>query len=672
MIDTRHLIVDLAALELGTLEVCPVRTWRSPSPELAAVGQWGGPAAGLVELVRGEPGLRLAVGPAVVRGLPTAARMLVMGRSPMTGRVQQGSVGSDLGARLASTCDLVSLRGSLRGPGAVLVIGSDGARLRHLPGLAGAPADRMHSQLEDELGPCASLRVGPAAEAGVRWANLAAGTEPASYVGRGGLGSLLAAHGIKAVAVTTPVRPGEPMGAQLVERLISSPRLIARAAGGTFELAHARAAQADLDVEHGADLEAAIAARRTGRHGCKGCPTPCGWHFETEVGAARGRQGARFSAVHALGQALGLEPDHALELLARCNGLGLDAKEAGVVLSLCVQAGLARAGQGADFEALLERVGRGELASEGASALARELGIGDPTAAGEAVREEPDLAALLGTWAAVRGAEPMRSSAFLMEGGRARLAAALAPLDLPAGAELSHTSQGKGRIVWWHENLAAAVDASGFCAFAAAGVLADGVLSIDELAGWLAGPDADGAELLRRGALLAALVAEVGPRPLSRRAPAVLGEPGMVPEYRALRGLDDGGRLRDEARAEALLAGSWRPRLESHDASEATASEIPVASSPVEPGQIGWLELVASGDLRRWLSPDGRLELELPASLRVALAAAAERWPRAAGLLLDGQGQPLVAVYRDGQRLGAEQRVAHRDRLQLVLTVSGG
>jgi aldehyde:ferredoxin oxidoreductase len=658
----RHLVVDLDALQGGSTTCCPVRPWSSPSPALGQLGSWGGPAAALVELVRGAPGLRLAVGPTVARGLPTAARLVVLGRSPRSGRVQQGSVGSDLGPRLAASCDLVSLRGRARGPGAVVVIGAEGAHLRHLPELAGAPADSLQTRLTQRFGPCASLRIGPAGEAGVGWANLAAGDSPASFVGRGGLGALLAEHGLKAVVVTSPpVEPGAS-GAPLAARLVTSPRLVERAAGGTFELARAREVRAGRDPRVGDSLRSALAERRTGRAGCRGCPTPCGWTFEVTDRSTRARQGARFSAVHALGQALGLEPEHALDLLARCNGLGIDAKEAGVVLELCAQSG-----QTTDFEELLERIGRGELAAEGAAALAVELGLPDPTASGETVRAETDLATLLGTWAAVRGAEPMRSSAFLLEGGRARLAAALAPLELPVGAELPDQPQGKGRIVWWHENLAAAVDASGFCAFAAAGALADGVLSLDELAGWLGGPGVDGAALLRRGAVLAALVAEGAHRELPEHAPAALGEPGMAAEYRHLRGLDGAGRQRSEARAEAVLAGSWAPALDPEPA--------PVPSRGPRKEQrraAGRVTFGTTGALAQGLGPDPCLELPLPASVGEVLVAAGLRWPRAAKLLSDGEGGPRVAVYLEGRRLGAGDDVVDGDRLELVAVVAGG
>ena len=70
--------------------------------------------------------------------------------------------------------------------------------------------------------------------------------------------------------------------------------------------------------------------------GCAGCPTPCGWVFETPAGA---RLGGRFNALDSLGGALGLdESADALRILAACNEVGVDAKEVGAALAVAARA----------------------------------------------------------------------------------------------------------------------------------------------------------------------------------------------------------------------------------------------------------------------------------------------------------------------------------------------
>ena len=614
-------------VDLTQEESVAVRPWVAPLPQWAAVGEWGGVAAALARSAQGQGGLQVAVGPAVVAGLPTAARATVLGRSPLTGGPAEGQVGSDFARRLARVADLVTLRGRTNLPGAVLLIGEGGARLESLPRLGGATPLATHRMLVETFGPLASLRVGPAAEAGVAWANLAAGSAPQSFVGRGGLGALLAAHGLKAIAVVT-----EPVGGRydpdLEAALARSPRLIARARKGTFELAEVRAAAGELSQDAAQELGRCIEARRSGRHGCMGCPTPCGLSFEREGGPP---EGARFSAVDALGSRLGLGPDEALELLARCNALGLDAKQAGVVLAALRREG-GLGGTLAAYDRALQRIAQGELEGR----------------AGEEGRGEPggtrDPARLLAQRCAVRGGEPMRTSAGLLVGtGEAEA----------------------GERVHWHENLAAALDASGFCAFAAAGLIGDGGLSLDALARILAG--VDGETFLWRGAVLVALVAEAAEAFGTLAAPP-REEPftreGMWPTYRRLRGLTAEGRLAEAGRAAALLTRR-RPPLPRRAAEEPIRRDSPPWGAEVRPGR---LQLLGCGGLA---GLSGELELPLPTRLIEALGRAEGTLVGARGKLLSG-GRLLPTVYREGRVLAAEELVHAGDRLELVLAVAGG
>jgi hypothetical protein len=90
----------------------------------------------------------------------------------------------------------------------------------------------------------------------------------------------------------------------------------------------------------------------------------------------------------------------------------------------------------------------------------------------------------------------------------------------------------------------------------------------------------------------------------------------------------------------------------------------------------GGVSLRCFGPLARELGAaagDGvvRLELDLPASLRDVLAAAASEHPRASRYLLQ-DGEPLAAAYRASLRLAAEDRVNDGDELDVVVALSGG
>ncbi len=664
----RILRVDLAAPGNGA---AAVGAWSDADPALDRVGRAAGSAVGLAVLLAaerarpgGDPPFVVSVGRCVGRGLPTAARATVASRAPLTGLFAEGHVGGGFGRRLARVCDALVLAGRTDLPGAVLVVGADGGvRLDAHPELAGADPVAVQRGLEAEHGPCATLRVGAAGESGVRFASLAGGGHEPSFVGRGGLGHAFGSRGLKAVCVTAPEVP--PAGAEgheeLLAALAASPRLVARGEGGTYELLDAYAARGEVGREAGARLLGEVRAAGAERRGCRGCPTPCGWVFER--GGDGGRQHARFSATHALGPALGLSSfDDSLALLAACDRIGVDAKEIGAALALyCREREPSALGDRARLEAWIEdlvaRQAEGALFAQGAAALARELGCEDelPAARGEAAALEGGLAAVLGQCVSSNGADPMRTFPFLMEaGGRARMEALLGDVSLPPGAEDPGGPAGKGRLVWWHENLIAAVDVTGFCAFSAAGLLADGLCDVDGLASWIL---AEGGDLLALGAEVVAFRRELNrcwgaPEETERPAWArdALDQPGMLDEYLAWR---EGARTVPEPirrappqRLGGPNASGLRNATAPRDVSEGAGGLAPAPyAHPVR--------------LRRL----GRDEVE------VALD---EACPLHEVLDLADLAAEMPSVYRDGKRLAADDLVHPGDALDLVVAIAGG
>ncbi|MBJ77578.1 MAG: hypothetical protein CMJ98_11285 [Planctomycetes bacterium] len=683
----RVMRVDLGALGAGQASAVKVDEWHATDPLADRVGCWGGPAAALVwfqDPAHRETSFAVAVGPAVARGVPTAARAVVMAHAPLAGCVREGQVGSDLARRLAWVTDLLLLEGVAPGAGAVLVLGEEGVRLECLPDLEGLDPEATQRALVEHLGPCASLRVGPAGEAGLPLANLAAGSDPPSYVGRGGLGAAFAARGLKALAVTA--REVEPVQDDAWAALQKdSPRLAARAEGGSLELFESLAARSALGARGGAQSVSVEEARALGdqarerverRHGCKGCPTPCGWVLD-ESGVEGDSVGARFSALHPLGHNLGVAGvGGAHRILSCCNRLGLDAKEAGACLALWARDRPQLWGDAPALEELLEQMVRGEEPAaqlgQGADALGRSLGQSpdELPAQGQGMGAESNLAVHLGARVGVRGREPMRTFPFLVGSGfgRAGLEALVAPMPLPMGAEDPALPAGKGRLVWWHENLVLALDLSGFCSFAAAGMLADRVVDLDGLARELEGDEgeAPGERWLGRGAVLAELWRRVGGRAgagIPNGVGDALAGTVMWTEYHALRGV---GLIGEDPMGEGIL-GRALAQLGGAD-DEETPMDEPV---PVEPAARGQVRLRASGALAEVLGEEPILELDLPAHVRSVVAQAVITWPAAAPLL-GCEGAVLPGVHTAGRQLGPDDLVHDGDELDLILVVSGG
>lgn len=655
----------------------------------AFLGDCGGSALGLALLLQAsERGLPrppsaasipfvLAVGEAVRDGLPTAARAVVQGRSPSSGCYLEGHVGGALGARLARHSDALTLRGRTHLPGAVLVLDEDGrARLLARPDLRGLSAAETDRRLAHEFAPASVLAIGPAGERGAPLANLASGSSPPSFVGRGGLGAVFGALGLKALVVR-----GEPGAARREEelqgRLLRSPRLAARARGGTLELVGAAAVRGELAPASARAFAAEVEERREERHGCRGCPTPCGWVFARDGGA---RQGARFGASEALGSALGLSFEQALTLLARCDELGLDAKEVGALLVLerkhaglatGVEAALARLATWLDPEA---------SGAYGVAQRARELGCESevPLVRGLSVRPARELAEILGQCVASGGTDPMKSFPFLLESARIELLRELVwPHALPDEALDPRVGAGKGRLVWGHENLVAAVDASGFCAFSAAGLLADGLATLDELARWIlpaalrvpvdpvwaaATPGqrllAFGAHVVLARLQLNALWRFPGTCATPHFAAAALAQPGMLDEYHALRAL--------------ASFETPTPAAQASFGSPAILALARLADGPIRAGEPGTRRRDSVRFLGEPLGNPAKsylLHCDLPAPLADVLAALRAA-PGTEALFVEGRFVP--AVFRLGRRLAPSELVHSGNELELVSVIGGG
>ncbi len=662
-----------------------VGPWQARDQGLARLAGWGGGGLSIALLAQADLALVplvLAVGECVVRGVPTAARVSVASRSPLSGTLSEGLVGSDFGRRLASVADAVQIRGHCAQAGAVLVIEAYGrARIESIPEAGGLSSLLTHGLIEARLGPCATLSIGPLGERGARIASLAAcssssaGAGPPHFVGRGGLGAVLAGLGLKAIAVRASAEPAE-RALELTRALTSSPRLEERARGGTLELAQTLAARGELgsqsaDRAQADDFAQGANAARAHQHGCQGCPTPCGWVFK-RVGAPG--QAARFGASHALSLQLGFSDfDAALALLARCDEWGIDAKEVGAGLALLAEVEPGARGNSAVFTEWLDLAlrGKGPAAAliDGVHAFGLALGRETTTVRRCSVRPDKNLASLLGQCVSARGTDPMRAFPFLAaeSAGLSMLRELCAPLELPAGSEDPFSSVGKGRLVGWHEDLMLALDLSGFCAFSASALLADRLASLDALALWIspralaAEPEfrrSPGRAFLAAGAELARAQRDLNARfgwtpadDVPSWARARLSESGMEPEYRAFR-----------AARFTLERSPARPLPH-------VAAGVPGASAA---GIVrGRVHLRSFGTLGEALGPACAVELLLPASALEVLRAAVTHFPKSAPSLFR-DGKALPAIYRSGMRVEPEDRVLAEETLDLLMVVGGG
>jgi aldehyde:ferredoxin oxidoreductase len=520
--------------------------------------------------------LLLGVGPMVAAGVPSAARVTFTSTGPLTGLFCDSNAGGSLGLRLAGAgIDHLAIVGRAAAP-SCLVVERDGAvGVLETPELWGLSPEETDARLAERFGDCETARIGVAGERGVLFSGIVSARRRPSLSGRGGLGAVMGSKNLKAIVVRAPLPPREadPGSCRnLVAALLESPRLRMRAERGTLDLLQAYAAMGDLrERNFGRALPAeAIASldpdaihekHAEGRRGCTGCPTPCGFLYGG-VDLTKGRR-AEFGAVYALGPNLGVADfEGVLRLLEAADGLGLDAIELGTTLAAyaaAVERGEVDGGAPVwgDLPRLLglvdslaRREGPGAALADGAAGFARSIGKPDlaPHAKGLGGRPEKNLASVLGQCVSTRGGDHMRAFPFLLFGGGNRAAIDRVFGPLPEEGYDPERPAAKGRLVWWHENFKAAIDAAGFCAFSAAALIADGLFTPGAVAALLPEGDATWEGFFAAGERIVQVQRAFNARRGATRADdlpswalADLSREGMLGEYYRWRGLSEAG-----------------------------------------------------------------------------------------------------------------------------------
>ncbi|MEO0663514.1 MAG: hypothetical protein AAFZ87_18430, partial [Planctomycetota bacterium] len=278
-----------------------------------------------------------------------------------------------------------------------------------------------------------------------------------------------------------------------------------------------------------------------------------------------------------------------------------------------------------------------------------------------------DLAARVALVRGARGPEPLRALSLFGLGasgvGEEGLAALVAPLPWTGGADPDVDA---GTLARWHECFAAAVDLTGFCAFSAGALVADGVLSVDELAEVVSpGTVHSGAAMLAAGArhlerhrsLRGAEIA--APDALRRAAasydaavalgPNVFLERGLDPAASAAAPPTDGGA--PSAGGQGPLVTLLAPGLLGERLRAAAGGAPPPTGEPASAARFEVRAATVGGAVR---------------ALRDALGPGADHW------LVSASGGTLPAVVRGGRALSPSAAVAEGDLLELLLVVPGG
>lgn len=471
----RYLRVDLAAREARLV----------PLPEEVLRRYIGGVGLGAWLLLREAPPgidplspeapLIISLSPLVGTPLTTSAKFAVVAKSPLTERINDALSSSHFAiAAKRAGFDALVIVGACREP-SVLIIDQAAVTIedgRALWGLSASEAERRLKERLGARGPGSGFHtasIGPAGENLVRFATL---SNDGRHAGRGGLGAVMGAKRLKAVAVRGGlyVPLADPRTVYAAARDLST-----RSLGPATEKYRELGTVANLVLFNrlavlptrnfqDSTFEAAaslapdrLAALRTRtRSSCAACTIGCehvyGVRKEPEGTAAQGGTGAsagdaapgrvvrmEYESLFALGPLCGLsDPDAVLEAAALCDELGLDTISAGGTIAFAMECAARGLFDGARFPAppsplefgnaatvhallplIARREGIGDLLAEGSRRAAAAIGRGAPAFAPhvkglEIPGYEPRAlqAMALGFAVGTRGADHNRSSAY--------------------------------------------------------------------------------------------------------------------------------------------------------------------------------------------------------------------------------------------------------------------
>ncbi len=354
------LVVDVTA---GTCETLPL-------PEQVLRGYVGGAGLGVWLLHRlGPPGvdplgpaapLAFVFSPLVGTPLTTSAKFAVVAKSPLTGLLTDALASSQFAiAGKLTGHDAIVIRGRAARP-SVLLIDGDGARLSDAEHLAGMPAADADKKLRGELGRGWRVAaIGPAGERGVRYATI---SHDGRHAGRGGLGAVMGAKNLKAIAVRAAAKVGiaapdlvlaaardlrersfGPATAKYRE-LGTLANLLTFNAISTLPTRNFQSATFEgaerLGAEQTTDDDVA-GMRRVARSSCASCTIGCEHIYRVGTGK---KARVEYENVFALGPMCGVsDPAAVLAASARCDDLGIDTISAGGTIAWameCAQRGL--------------------------------------------------------------------------------------------------------------------------------------------------------------------------------------------------------------------------------------------------------------------------------------------------------------------------------------------
>ncbi|MEJ2148548.1 MAG: aldehyde ferredoxin oxidoreductase C-terminal domain-containing protein [Chloroflexota bacterium] len=451
------------------------------------------------------PQNKLVIAPGWVTGTPAApssGRTSFGGKSPLTGGIKESNAGGLSGQKIAKLgLAAIILEGMPADPGKwyKLIITKDGVEFQDASDVEGKGMLEVGPTLWDKYPGTAVIGIGPTGEMKLSNAGISVNdpeNRPGRYAGRGGLGAVMGARGVKAIVVDDSGGPGVAIadrekfdsGRRRLTQSISEHDLTKRdgalATYGTAVLINILNEAGGLPTrnfssgsfEHAADISGEkiteLIEERGGEgvvsHACNpGCIIKCSNVFPDEGGVELA-SAVEYESDWALGANCGIgDIDIIAKMITQCNDLGLDTIEMGNTIAIAMEGGLLEFGDGEGalklFDEVRNKTPLGRILGQGVEATARAFGVYRvPTVKGQSMPAyEPRAVKGIGITYATSPMGADHTAGYTIAPEIAGVGGKVDPLTEEGKADLSLTFQAA----------TAFIDSTGYCLFIAFPIL---------------------------------------------------------------------------------------------------------------------------------------------------------------------------------------------------------
>jgi aldehyde:ferredoxin oxidoreductase len=453
------------------------------------------------------PHNKLVIAPGWVTGSPAApssGRTSFGAKSPLTGGIKESNAGGLSGQQIAKLgLAAIIVEGvPAKGKWYTLVVSKDGVTFEDAAPLVGKGMYEVDEVLWEKYPKTAVIGIGPAGEMKLSNAGISVNdmeNRPGRYAGRGGLGAVMGAKGVKAIVVADKGGPGVDIadqdtfkaGRRKLTEAIQEHALTKKDGGlnayGTAILINILNEAGGLPTRNFSSGQFEGAANISGEriaeviqercagggegttdHGCHpGCIIKCSSIYVDEHGDHL-VSCLEYETAWALGANCGIDDlDYIAQMTRECNDAGLDTIEAGNTIAVAMDGGYLQFGDKGGALALLSEVQKGtplgRIIGQGVEATAKAFGVHRvPTVKHQSMPAyEPRAVKGIGVTYATTPMGADHTAGYTIAPEIAGVSGKLDPLSDEGKAELSLTFQAA----------TAFIDSTGYCLFIAFPIL---------------------------------------------------------------------------------------------------------------------------------------------------------------------------------------------------------